>query len=106
MKYTVTAKSCENPNIVAQYKGLCEKCAGEVAKILGEAFRSVEVLNEETGEVELTYYVGCGWFTPTMTYGWALDGVEEVVASCKLFDEDEDEEEDDEDLQLHFAIDV
>lgn len=108
MKYTVIAKSYENSNIVVQYSGLHEKCAGEVAKILGEAFRSVEAINEETGEVELTYYVGNGWFTQNMTYGEALDEVDDVITSCKLFYEDEDEEEDEEikDLQLHFAIDL
>ena len=105
MKYTVTAKSYENSNIVVQYNGLHEKCAGEVAKILGEAFRSVEALNEETGEAELTCYVGGDWFTPTMTYSEALDEIEDVITSCKLFYADEDEEEDEEikDLQLHFA---
>ena len=104
MKYTVTAKSCENPNITAQYKGLCEDCAFEVVKILGVAFRSVEVLNEETGEVEFTHYVSDNWFSPSMTYGGALDDVVDVVYSCGLFEGGEDEGED-EDSQLHFAID-
>ena len=98
--YTVTAKSCENPNITIEYRELCGECVDECVVELNTAFRSVEVICEQTGEVVYSRYVGADWFTPFASYGEVIDSVYDTVACC----EDNDDEEI-EDLQLHFAID-
>jgi hypothetical protein len=98
--YIVTAKSCENPNITIEYEGLCEECIEECIEELTTAFRSVEVICEQTGEVVYTHYVGADWFTPFASYGEVIDEVYDIVSCCDGEDEDDDEE----DLQLHFTI--
>lgn len=79
--YTVTAKSCENPNITVEFKGLCSTCSIEVVSILECAFRSVEIICEETGEVVYTLYVGSEWFIPNAEYGKAIDEAGEIIRS-------------------------
>lgn len=87
MKYTVTANSCENPAITVEFKGLCGNCAVEAVATLETAFRSVDVTDEETGEVVYTHYVGSDWFVPQREYGKAIDTAGEVVRGY-LIDED------------------
>ena len=102
--YTVTAKSCENPNITIEYKGLCGECLDECVEELNTAFRSVEVICEQTGEVAYSLYVGADWFVPFGSHGEVIDEVYDIVSSCEE-EEEEDDDEEVEDLQLHFAID-
>lgn len=101
--YTITAKSCENPNITIEYAKLCEECVTECISELELAFRSVEVLCEQTGEIVYSHYVGVDWFNPLPTYGEAIDEVCDIVTCCEYENENED---DDEDSQLHFAMDI
>ena len=102
--YTVTAKSCENPNVTIEYRELCEECIDECIEELNTAFRSVEVICEQTGEVVYSLYVGANWFTPFASYGEVIDEVYDIVSSCE--NDNEEDDKDNEDLQLHFSIDV
>ena len=100
--YTVTAKSCENPNITIEYEKLCGECIGECIEELETAFRSVEVVCEQTGEVVYTHYVGADWFNPFASYGEVIDTVYDIVSSCE--EEEDDDEEEDDCFQMKFDI--
>jgi hypothetical protein len=74
--YTVSVDSCESrPKIVASFDSVPENKLKDVLYYATKAFRSVEVINNETGEVALSLYQGlflfdsrCGY-----SYGDALD---------------------------------
>lgn len=89
--YTITAKSCENPNVVIEYEGLCDKCIDECVEELNTAFRSVEVICEQTGEVVYSRYVGADWFNAFASYGEVIDEVYDIVACCEENNEETDE---------------
>ena len=101
--YTVIAKSCENPNITIEYKGLCGECIDECVEELNTAFRSVEVICEQTGEVVYSRYVGADWFVPFGSHGEVIDEVYDIVSSCE--EEEDDDEEEDCCFQMKFEID-
>ena len=74
--YTVSVDSCEScPKIVASFDSVPENKLKDVLYYATKAFRSVEVVNNETGEVAFSLYQGlvlfdghCGY-----SYGDALD---------------------------------
>lgn len=80
--YTVSVDSCEScPKIVASFDNVPEKKLKDVLYYATKAFRSVEVICNETGEVAFTLYQGlvlfdkhCGY-----SYGDALDYMRHVL---------------------------
>jgi hypothetical protein len=74
--YTVTVDSCEScPKIVASFDAVPENRLKDVLYYATKAFRSVEVINNDTGEVALTLYQGLVLFDDRCrySYGDALD---------------------------------
>jgi hypothetical protein len=51
------------------------KCALSVAK---SAFRSVDVIDENTGEVMYNQTISPAWFNPLCSYGDAIDTIHEI----------------------------
>lgn len=80
--YTVSVDSCEScPKIVASFDSVPENKLKDVLYYATKAFRSVEVINNETGEVAFTLYQGsllfdehCGY-----SYGDALDYMRHII---------------------------
>ena len=62
--YSVTAENRCNPYITYHIEGLTEKQARFAIKNLSTAFRSIEVVSEETGEVVFSHYEGSDFFQP------------------------------------------
>lgn len=80
------------------YKVKLDNCGGEVGKIkieavlkvnetqlafvvdkAHEAFRQIEVVNNETGELVLSSYISFDWFSSISTEGEVLDEIYEIL---------------------------
>lgn len=66
LTYSVKADNCNAPKITYEVKGLASKSALFLAKHLTEAFRSVEVVCEQTGEIAYQTYYNDDFRKPTM----------------------------------------
>lgn len=72
--YTVKVDSCEAcPKVITEFNGVPDNQLEQVVYIAKRTFRSVEVTNEETGEIVLTYYVGDRLWEKAFNYGEAID---------------------------------
>ena len=66
LTYSVKADNCNAPKITYEVKGLASKSALFLAKHLTEAFRSVEVVCEQTGEIAYQTYYNDDFRKPTI----------------------------------------
>ena len=73
---TVTADTHQNPTVKVEFKDLTLAEAKLVAHILMGGFRSVECVNDLTGEVMIQHYVSAEFFAPIYTVSVALKNVE------------------------------
>lgn len=76
--YNISVDSCEaRPKIVATFEDVPEKALKDAIYMATRSFRSVEVINNETGEVVLTHYESDEYNTnlnpPSFNYGEAID---------------------------------
>lgn len=72
--YTVKVDSCEaRPKVVTEFNEVPDNQLEQVVYVAKRTFRSVEVTDEETGEVVLTYYVGERLYEKAFGYGEAID---------------------------------
>lgn len=78
--YTVTAENRCNPYITYTIQNLTEKQARFAIKNLWTAFRSIEVVNEETGEVVFSHYEGDEFFQPSETEVEAIAKVNAIFS--------------------------
>ena len=78
--YSVTAENRCNPYITYHLEGLTEKQARFAIKNLWTAFRSIEVINEETGEVVFSHYEGSDFFQPSETEAEAIAKVNAIFS--------------------------
>lgn len=66
LTYSVKADNCNAPKITYEVKGLAAKSALFLANHLVEAFRNVEVVCEQTGELTYNVYYNDDFRKPTM----------------------------------------
>lgn len=78
--YAVTAENRCNPYITYHIEKLTEKQARFAIKNLWTAFRSIEVVNEETGEVVFSHYEGDEFFQPSETEAEAIAKVSAIFS--------------------------
>lgn len=78
--YSVTAENRSNPYITYHIEGLTEKQARFAFKNLWTAFRSIEIINEETGEVVFSHYEGSDFFQPSETEAEAIAKVNAIFS--------------------------
>lgn len=64
--YSVNADNCNAPKITYEVKGLAAKSAMFLANHLVEAFRKVDVICEQTGEIVFNIYYNDDFRKPTM----------------------------------------
>lgn len=69
------------PKIVFEYKSLTEKQMRYAVKCLATAFRKVEVISNETGEVIYDHYESDEIFCPSFTETEAIDNFMMFMAS-------------------------
>lgn len=74
--YTVTADTCcSAPKIIFSHEGIHGDLILTTVNCLRRAFRKVEVINEQTGEVVFDYYIGDEFFEPVSDATEAIDMV-------------------------------
>jgi hypothetical protein len=66
LTYSVKADNCNAPKITYEVKGLTDKSALFLANHLVEAFRKIEVVCEQTGELVYEVYYNDDFRKPTM----------------------------------------
>ena len=72
--YNITIDSCEaTPKLVATFEDVPKNQLELIVSIATQTFRSVEIVNNETGEVVLTHYVGTEMHKSLYNYGEAID---------------------------------
>jgi hypothetical protein len=72
--YNITIDSLEaRPKIVVTFEEIPEKALKDAIYVATRTFRSVEVVNNETGEVVLTHYEGLQLHKGTFSYGEGID---------------------------------
>lgn len=75
--YEVVARNCKlNPKIKYSRKDMTKAVAYTVAVNLARAFRQVDVLNQETGEVMHSIYFSDEFFRPSLTEYEAMEMVD------------------------------
>lgn len=79
--YKVCVDSCEHPKIVGEFGGLELHEAMNGATLALHAFRKVDVICEQTGEVMYNAYYATEAFTPCLSYGKVIDYLYELGAS-------------------------
>lgn len=80
--YTVTADNyCSTPKIVFSHSGIHGDHILTTANCLRKAFRKVEVINEQTGEIVFDYYVGDEFFEPVFGITEAIDMVMDYLSA-------------------------
>lgn len=84
--YSVTLCNREAKAIEMRLSNLTYEQASKIVFVATDAFRDIEVINEETGEVALNSYANDEFFERTVDYGNAIDrimmiadGVEGVI---------------------------
>ena len=78
--YTVTAENRCSPYITLTLDKLTKKAAYFATQNLCAAFRSIEVVNEETGEVVYSHYEGDEFFQPSETEAEAIAKVNAIFS--------------------------
>lgn len=80
LTYSVTADNCNAPKIIYKVEGLSSRAAKFLAEHLSQAFRQVEVIAEETGEVAYTLYYDSDFKKPSMSEVECLGIAQNILA--------------------------
>jgi hypothetical protein len=75
MKYIMTVSNMAEPRITFEITD-CFMRIHSYYEIAKDAFRSIDIINAETGEVVLTDYRSDEWFTPKMDCGACISQME------------------------------
>ena len=68
--FTLTVESLESrPNIKISFNGVKRNDIMVAFNVAKSAFRQVEIINEQTGEVATTYYMSDEFHSPSRSYG-------------------------------------
>lgn len=68
--YTLTADTCEShPKANVVFSGIKESDIMVAFNVAKSAFRQIEITNEMTGEVMLTFYMSDEFHRPSRSYG-------------------------------------
>lgn len=74
--YTVTAKSLDHKNLTVSFGDLSCLAAKTVSEILGYAFRQIDIICDQTGEVAYNHYKSPDWFA---RYDTEMEAIQKVV---------------------------
>ena len=76
--YSITANSCCFPSIELKINGVNWHQMQHYLTIIKRAFREIEILNDDTGEVMLRYYESDEMFSPLLSIGECISAIEDV----------------------------
>lgn len=82
--YTIQAENFNANSLTANFKNVPSELVESCVEILNGGFRSVEVCNDETGEVVYQFYRGEEFFEPETTAGAAFDAVNELLERAEI----------------------
>lgn len=69
--FNITVDSCENcPKIVATFEDVPEEKLSDMLFYAKRAFRSIEIINNQTGEIAYSRYMCCELFENEISYGY------------------------------------
>jgi hypothetical protein len=80
--FNITLDSCENcPKVVATFENVPEEKLSDVLYYATRAFRSIEVINNQTGEIAFNSYTCVELFKDKQNYnyGEALDYMHHII---------------------------
>jgi hypothetical protein len=77
--YSLYAETCEKNSIKIEFHDVTQEQVPSAVELLGKAFRDIEVIDEETGEVVYSSYVGGDFFNAEATCGEVLDAITELL---------------------------
>ena len=80
--FNITVDSCENcPKIVATFEDVPEEKLSDMLFYAKRAFRSIEVINNQTGEIAYSRYMCCELFENEIgySYGDCLDYMRHIM---------------------------
>ena len=79
--YTVSAENGSNPKIFYEASNVNRFMAFGLATILSKAFRSIVILDDETGEVMYSLYLAEDMFSPTASIAEVIEEANEALNS-------------------------
>lgn len=79
--YTVSAENGSNPKIFYEASSVNRLMASGLATILSKAFRSIVILDDETGEVMYSLYLAEDMFSPTASIAEIIEEANEALNS-------------------------
>ena len=79
--YTVSADNGSNPKIFYEASNVNRFMASGLATILVKAFRSIVILDDETGEVMYSLYLAEDMFSPTASIAEVIEDANEALNS-------------------------
>ena len=69
--FNITVDSCENcPKIVATFEDVPEEKLSDMLFYAKRAFRSIEIINNQTGEIAYSRYMCCELFENEISYNY------------------------------------
>lgn len=71
--YTVTFSNCENPRCEMRFEGVSKPLAANLVAIGLSAFRDIQVVNNDTGEIVYNRYTSDEWFEASKTVARVVD---------------------------------
>lgn len=80
MTYTISVETRDSNNVSATFRNVPDHKVEACVSVLESAFRDIEVVDEETGEVVYNKYVGADWFVAETTVGEVIDEINEYLA--------------------------
>ena len=80
MTYTISVETRDSNNVSATFRNVPDYKVEACVSVLESAFRDIEVVDEETGEVIYNKYVGADWFVAETTVGEVIDEINKYLA--------------------------
>lgn len=73
--YLLVVDSCEKISVRVDFPNIPANRVRNSYKAAKGAFRQVDVTNEQTGEIVLSFYADSDWHLVTSNYGEAIDAI-------------------------------
>jgi hypothetical protein len=78
--YTISVETRNSNNVSATFRNVPNYKVEPCVSVLETAFRDIEVVDEETGEVVYSKYVGGDWFEAEASVGEVIDEINDYLA--------------------------
>lgn len=77
--YTITVMNCEcHPSAKLVYEDVPESRIRRAIDFARRAFRQVEIINQECGEIAFSHYIDSSFFEPVLCLGEAIEMLSDI----------------------------